>query len=363
MSFRHCILALADDMTGALEIGAKFRAAGIYSLVSAKPIAARSADAVIFDTETRHSSPEAARQEIRRFVLSSGAVRPQLIYKKTDSTLRGNISAEMQALVELFPEFRIGYAPAYPALGRTVKDGVLFVDGIAVSDTAFAYDILNPIHDSRVSSILEPGLPCTIFDGMTDADLVTTATTILSDDRMRIAAGPAGLAAAIAQRISAPRRDPPPLPKVRTCLVMNGSLHERAAAQMRCAEEQGHASFNPGAAWRILRRSYPSGATPAEVAMENGKYVLEQIASDAPDGVLVIGGDTAFAVVTALGLPTLTPISEVVPGSPISRIEAAQIAEILPGRKRDLFLITKAGGFGALDTLCRIREILDTDAT
>ena len=68
-------------------------------------------------------------------------------------------------------------------------------------------------------------------------------------------------------------------------------------------------------------------------------------------------------MISALGLPTLRPIEEVVPGSPICRIEAAQLAPILPGRKRDLLLITKAGGFGSPETLCRIRERLDTEAT
>ena len=66
----------------------------------------------------------------------SGAWRPELIYKKTDSTLRGNIAAELRALADLFPTWRIGYAPAYPALGRTVKNGVLYVDDVPVSETA-----------------------------------------------------------------------------------------------------------------------------------------------------------------------------------------------------------------------------------
>src|SRR5262245_58458732 len=89
-TLNDCILALADDMTGALEVGAKFSAVGIRTLVSAKPVAAESAGALVYDTETRHRSPHAASQEVRRFVLHTGLTRPRLIYKKTDSTLRGN---------------------------------------------------------------------------------------------------------------------------------------------------------------------------------------------------------------------------------------------------------------------------------
>jgi uncharacterized protein YgbK (DUF1537 family) len=157
---------------------------------------------------------------------------------------------------------------------------------------------------------------------------------------MRIAAGPAGLAGVIAQQIDAPRSTPPPLPSVRSCLVVNGSLHPQAALQVQHLGTDG--------AWRILQRAHPAGAEPAAVAQENARYLLQEVAASAPDAVLIIGGDTAFAVVAALGLPVITPIGEVVPGVPISRIG-------------NLLLITKAGGFGSTDVLRRIRALLDSD--
>src|SRR5215831_9753843 len=92
-TLNDCILALADDMTGALEVGAKFSAAGIRTLVSAKPVEPESAAALVYDTETRHRSPTAASREVRRFVLHTRLACPRLVYKKTDSTLRGNIAA------------------------------------------------------------------------------------------------------------------------------------------------------------------------------------------------------------------------------------------------------------------------------
>src|SRR5215471_7600629 len=155
-----CILALADDMTGALETGAKFRAAGIEAVVSAKPVAAAGAQALVLDTETRHLNAAEARRVVREFVTGSGIDSPRLVYKKTDSTLRGNISAELESLAELYPDWRIGYAPAYPALGRTVKSGVLYVDGIPVSETEFASDGLNPVATSSIRALLHPALPC-----------------------------------------------------------------------------------------------------------------------------------------------------------------------------------------------------------
>ncbi len=354
-----CILALADDMTGALEVGAKFSAAGMRSLVSARAGPSGDAPVVVFDTETRHCAPRVAYTEVRRFLEGSGIAHPRLIYKKTDSTLRGNISTELLALADEFPSWRIGYAPAYPSLGRTVKNGVLYVDGVPVAETVFGHDALNPIRSSTVASILGSGLSCVVFDGVTDSDLASAARTILSDESIRIAAGPAGLAEAIA-RLSARPGFAPSFPHVGSCLVLNGSLHPDAAAQIQYAAARDVLTADR-TAWSLLARSFPDGTDPAEAAKENGRLALTKIEETDPDAVFVIGGDTAFAVITELGLPTIAPIGEVVPGIPVSRIESEQIARILPRRKRDLLLITKAGGFGAIDALCRTRTLLDTN--
>ncbi len=171
--------------------------------------------------------------------------------------------------------------------------------------------------------------------------------------------GPAALAGAIAERIDIPRCAPPLLPEFRSCLVLNGSLHERSSAQMKHAEALGCMSLDPDAAWRIVGRDHAPGADPAQVAKANAGDVLKALAAAAVDAILVNGGDTAFAVVAELGLPPLLPVREIVTGVPVTRIEAARLARVLPGRRRDLFLITKAGGFGERDVLWRVRERLD----
>ncbi len=329
-----CVVALADDMSGALEVGAKFRAAGFNAIVSAQPVVCGSADVVVFDTETRHLNPADAASEVARFI---GSHQPRLVYKKTDSTLRGNITGELEALVRLFPAWRIGYAPAYPAMGRTVKLGVLYVHGIAVADTEFARDALNPVGTSRVASILHPELPCTIFDGEDDEHLAEAARAMLSDDTMRIAAGPAGLAETIARQIDLPRGAPPPLPVIRTCLCLNGSRHPNAAEQMRAAEAPG---------WRVMSLDHGADTSAALVAARNAAYLVERIAIEKPEAIFVIGGDTIFAVVRELGFPSLTPIGEVVPGVPIALTD------------RGLYLISKAGAFGGVDVVASIQAKL-----
>lgn len=348
LNWKLPILALADDMTGALEVGAKFSAVGLNAVVSAKPLAAPGAQVIVYDTETRHLSPESAARAVQRFVLESQNIRPQFVYKKTDSTLRGNISAELTAISELFPNWRIGYAPAYPALGRTVKQGILYVENVAVSQTSFGSDPLNPVTTSTICSLLDRHLDCTIFDGEHDSHVESAARTILADKSMRIIAGPGALAGVIAGQLAPPRNAQPRLPRVSSCLVLNGSRHPRSETQMRQADAPG---------WTILETSHPPGSQPADVADANARHLLDQIASHNPDGVFVIGGDTAFAVIAALGYPVLWPIREIVPGVPITAIKAADLQ-----RTRDLFLITKAGGFGEPDLIRRAHRELNTYA-
>lgn len=330
------VIALADDLTGALEVGAKFREAGIETVVALNAsYVVKSEDVIVFDTETRHLTPGQAAAQVVRFI---GSHRPRFIFKKTDSTLRGNISAELEALVQLFPEWRIGYAPAYPALGRTVRAGVLHVHGVPVAETEFGRDALNPVSTSSVSGILHPELPCSVFDGEDDMHVTEAARAILGDPAMRIAAGPASLAEALAREIDSPRSALPALPRIRTCLVLNGSRHERSVSQMNFAEAPG---------WRAVRVDHTAGATAASVALENARHLAERVAEEKPDAIFVIGGDTAFAVACKLGCSSLTPIMEIAPGVPVS------------STPEGLYVITKAGGFGDLDVIDRVRAKLN----
>src|ERR1700761_630405 len=105
------VVVLADDLTGALEAGAKFAAQGIGAAVATRPVEANCAVLVI-DTESRHLPAEQAYRAIAALA-SSGL---PVLYKKTDSALRGNIGAELRALAEACPDHPITYIPAYPAL-------------------------------------------------------------------------------------------------------------------------------------------------------------------------------------------------------------------------------------------------------
>jgi len=337
------LLALADDLTGALEVGAKFAGRGIRSLVATGSRSHSSHPVEVIDTETRHLTPQASAA----VVSALAATATGIVYLKTDSTLRGNIAADFEALARALPESAIAYVPAYPALGRTVRDGRLYVYGVPVHLTAFARDPLNPIHGNSIRRLVREVSRCTVYDGETDADVARATAAALGDPRCRILAGPASVAAEIAARMAQSPVSVPGWPRIRRCLIVNGSRHEVSAGQIASAESEGCASSSADAAWRILRPPAEAGMSPVEIACATGGMVRECLAESQFDAVMVFGGDTAFGILKALGCPPLEPLGEVITGVPVSRV-----------MERNLYFITKAGGFGDEPLIASAKHLL-----
>jgi D-threonate/D-erythronate kinase len=320
------LLIIADDLTGALEAGAKFAARGIAALVATHPLRGSDCPVLVTDTESRHLSEEQAHRAVAAVACSDFAI----IYKKTDSALRGNIRAELRALSQACPDHPITYIPAYPALGRTVKNGCLFVDGVPVHQTSFAADPLNPVWDSSIRVVLGGDFRGSICEAETNLEIARAVAAALAASSRCILAGPASVAAELARQLVMPRGIPAPWPRVRTCVIVNGSLHEASARQIRFAERNGCASSACETPWRIVHPPLPAG------------FRFETI-----DAVMVFGGDTALSVVRLLGDPPLKPIGEIVDGVPVSRVG-----------EQDLVLISKAGSFGGEELICEVKRKL-----
>jgi D-threonate/D-erythronate kinase len=332
------VLAIADDLTGALEVGALFAANSMRSVVTTGAIEAFDDPVIVIDTETRHALPG----EAESIVKSRAAGWSSLVYKKADSTLRGNIGPELRALHGLYGG-PVAYVPAYPEMGRTVVDGSVYVDGVPLADTWFARDPLNPVHDGRVRSLVDPECDCVVFDGQDRNDIIQAAQTILTSGAFRIVAGPAAVAGALAASLGAPAVIAWPV--IRSCLVVSGSRHKVSHGQIQSALESGAISMDDDAPWRLFHIGISPGADPVQVGKETGRRVQWLLSERDFDGLLVFGGDTAYGILESLGLPPLRPIGEILPGVPVSLIEGRQ--EVL---------ITKAGGFGAPDVVARLRS-------
>ena len=73
------ILAIADDLTGALEVGAKFAGAVVTTdlVVSRRP----DRSVLVIDTETRHLDADEAADVVLETVLSAWEFAPDFVYK------------------------------------------------------------------------------------------------------------------------------------------------------------------------------------------------------------------------------------------------------------------------------------------
>jgi uncharacterized protein YgbK (DUF1537 family) len=88
-------------------------------------------DVLALNTDTRRVN----EAEARRRVHAAGHLahhRPAAaIFKKVDSTLRGHVGVELEAAMDAFGCTHAIVAPAFPSMGRIVRDGALIVEGMS----------------------------------------------------------------------------------------------------------------------------------------------------------------------------------------------------------------------------------------
>ncbi len=150
---------VADDFTGACDVGVQFSKYGLKTVVltdlECLPSLKGEFDVVVIDTETRNITPEAAYRKVRETLRTLEKTGVKLVYKKIDSTLRGNIGAELDAVLDELGLRAVVVAPSFPACNRTVLNGRLLIGTQPLEETEFAHDLLNPLYESHVPTLIE----------------------------------------------------------------------------------------------------------------------------------------------------------------------------------------------------------------
>lgn len=280
------------------------------------------ATATVVDTETRHATPQAAAAVVRALATAARQAGARYLFKKTDSTLRGPIAAELAAVIEAWPGELLAYLPAYPRMGRTVRQGQLYVDGVQSGDIR------------ELLSLAPAGI--TVYDAETEED---QRATLAACDRLTLTAGPAGVIRHLLEHLPLRRQQPPVLPRARRGLVICGSLHPASQRQMAAAGLPICRLRTEGELMAMLRRSSWALLNTDPEAGSQASARLAAVAgavarSAAIDTLVVFGGDTAVAVFRQWQVETASPLGEVLPGVPAAAFPAG------------LTLVTKAGGFG-----------------
>ena len=392
------LTVLADDFTGALDTGVQFAEKGIPAYVAfegAEEAFSMDCAVLVIDMQSRHLPPEQARAAAFRLARLAREAGSAYLYKKTDSTLRGNIGAELEGAMRGFGAEKLCFAPAYPKLGRITSNGVQYVDGSPLTETSYARDALNPIRSSDVAEIIaeQSSLPVSrrwedlsvegifLADAETDGDLDCLAQKIRG--KAAVFAGCAGFAEYLDRAVPLEKRELSSPVKTDGLLVLSGSIHPRSLEQLQKARADGIPVFclapeeklavcrNGEAIPEILREQViqairtsgtavvasavtradvdafdrlakEAGIAPEEAAQRISKALGDfcyAAAGDIPHAAIaVFGGDTAAQVLRAYGSRGIRPLSQIKEGIPICAFEE-------PGGAMRM-LITKAGGFG-----------------
>ncbi len=397
-------MIIADDLTGALDTGLQFANAGLKTVYLPNHetlescLTTTSADVLVVNSQSRSVSSQAAYQKVQKIAKKINGIQ---IYKKIDSTMRGNIGSELDALFDECELSKVILTPAFPKLGRVVKNGEILAHGESLLTSGFSEQTGIPIHNhiptllrsqtnrsvseinvdlqtlntSQVCDLIkEDSAEILVFDAVTNKDLQRLGEAIHRLGQGFIGCGSAGLAHAIAglltvqsDKHSFSLSTPIPL-----TLFVIGSRHQNTIAQIEqilkrenvvavevpvsgdtenthnvtartieLMHENINVVLRPGASQWMPSQSYEIADTLGAVALEIVKKV---------DPTLVLcGGDTAHSVIRALDPSSLCILEEFRPGIPISILQGG----IFHGKK----VFSKAGGFGEAEIFA---ELLDS---
>lgn len=148
------IIVVSDDFTGAAEIGGIGLKYGLDVEIFTKLPFESIADLVIIATNTRSKSMKEAKEESKLVSTYISNLKPELVFKKIDSVLRGHIVEETRVMMKTLKNKSAVIIPANPRLDRIVKKGIYFIGGKPIAETSFANDPEYSINCSKVMDIL-----------------------------------------------------------------------------------------------------------------------------------------------------------------------------------------------------------------
>lgn len=376
-------LVLADDLTGAADAGLQFAAQGLQTVVGLpeRQGPPSESDVFVVDTENRRrEDPRAVRQGIGDYWRRFGGVCERC-FLKIDSTMRGHIGVELDALMGESNLQTAVITPAYPQQGRTVVDGVLYVHGEfhgSLVEQLAPFTRL-PVHTYRLADLRHgrrlPRAGVIAADAETPEDLQRLVAQAQSQFRRCLWAGSAGLAQALApsSRDSADcRAKRLSFPPCRYALAVVGSQNSVSQRQVETAKRLAVTVFrwdpsslmaSPGeaadAVFKALKAERAAVAALTQPSTDTlttdgaaalGELMAAVMRAVGSMGLFLTGGDTAYAVCQALKSSELRILGGFAEGVPVCQVAG--------GTADGGLLITKAGGFGGPSMLYRALDCL-----
>ena len=146
------IRVFADDLTGAAELAGMCKQHGLKTVLTLVPAAADHVEAIVYCTDSRSMDLASALTVTQQFLAPITSAIHGVVYKKTDSVLRGHIRKELLLQMHQLGYQRVLFIPQNPSMGRIISDGQYFVNGKLLSETAFADD---PEFPRKTADVIE----------------------------------------------------------------------------------------------------------------------------------------------------------------------------------------------------------------
>lgn len=411
----------ADDVTGATDSVVQFSRTGWSSrllLGKLLPDSVPPGSALAVNTDARALDSATARQATANAIRNLATAGADRLYLKIDSTMRGSVSVQVAGALDAWQEQHPGcfavVCPAYPAMGRTIEDGLLRVHGGPVEDSPAGRDPVTPVPTSEFSQLLPgtttislsgsaernaqalrdaAGSGVVVVNAASDDDLRTLAAALVVAGPTAIPAGSAGLAAAMAAAWADAgavhaASEPVPAAQGQRIVVVVSSLHDVARAQTDHLQSQLDSADlrilqpdeslldqpNRLAQWaageievpeplpRVVVITSPEAIGGSEtlsgtaIANSLASVVQQTLARTSVGALVLVGGDGARAVLDATRAQALRITGAIQEGIPVGVVEG--------GTAAGKIVVTKAGGFGPvtalLDTVTELTRTLTT---
>ena len=407
---------IADDFTGAGD-AASFLAEGGLRTVLVNGIPGDDfplpddCEAVVIALKSRtQEKTYAIRDSLAgiRWLEAHGAEKFYFKYCSTfDSTPEGNIGPVTDAILEELGEKMTILCPALPANGRTVKDGILYVNGVRLEDSSMRNHPLTPMHESRISLLMKPqgkyeslelhkdllDQPEKILEATEEFIRIHTRGYLIPDHigdedarrivqlfgDLRFLTGGSGILKALAESLKTAEQDEKIFPGVRgKALIVAGSCSVATRAQELYYEQHDGKSIrldeegvlsgeeNPETLWEEIRDirdsvliySYDTPEGLAGKRNEEGRRLAarieETLAGTALTAVkngyrriIAAGGETSGAVTQALDYHAFWIGDSIAPGVPV----------LIPLEDPEIRIVLKSGNFGQEDFFLRALRI------
>ncbi len=406
---------IADDFTGALDTGVQFAKRGICTQIFTKQKLEdkdikQDTEVLVVDTESRPMSKEDAYQAVYDLACWAVSRGVEMIFKKTDSALRGNIGAELQAVLDAGKSSRLFFLPGYPQIGRITQNGIHYISGELLENSVFGKDPFEPVTKSYLPDIIgeqssvlvtcihrEDPTPLrkedkeiVVCDLEATEDIDRRLDELIQNESVGLLAGCAALADCLVDKIPFHRQARKTYEQTESLYVACGSLNQITKKQVVYAKEQAgfavrhltpEQKLNPGyydtpegqdfleeilrlcqKEKKVVLDTFDEG-DEKEVYMKNhgisldeiryriaqahGRIVKEIVNRKMDVTVLMTGGDTLMGYMKLIQCNQLEPICEIEPGIAVSVLE-------WNGCRQQV--ISKSGGFGTEDIMERIAK-------